>query len=341
MSGLQPKSGQSLNGADKAAILLLAIGPDLSSPILKKMDDDGLVKIARSMSTLTHVDAGTLVSIYQEYAQAHRSGDPYITSSAAEVHELLRGVIDDDRLQRIVESLEDGGPVRMPVWDKLSRMKPKAVHALIRNENPQTIAIILGRLDPDLASGLIELLPEEMQTQVVLRMSKIESVPTELVRDIEDALDDQISGVQGGTGLTFDGMVRVVEILKTLDSKISKNIMEYLREKDRELFDQVDSQLLVFEDFFNLTERDIQTVLKHVSSEDLVRALKGASDELRDHFFKNMSQRAADIMREDMEVMGPIKVSEVEKSQRAILEVARKLDEEGAISMGSPEEMVE
>ncbi len=330
-----------LKGPDKAAVFLLALGPELSAPILKKMDDDGLVKIARSMSSLEHISSETLAAIYQEYAQAHRSGDPFITSSVAEVQDLLRGVVDEERLQRIIESLEDGGPVRIPVWDKLSRMRPKAVHTLIKNENPQTIAIILGKLDPDLASSLIEMFPEDIQTQVVLRMSKIESVSTEFVRDIEEALDAQLTGVQGGTGLTFDGMVRVVEILKTLDSKVSKNIMEYLREKDRELFEQVDSQLLVFEDFFELSERDIQTVLKHVSSDDLVRALKGASDDLREHFFKNMSQRAADMMREDMEVMGPIKISDVEKSQRSILEVARKLDDEGAISMSVQEEMIE
>jgi len=333
-------SGQRLLGPDKAAVFLLSLGPDLSAPILKKMDDDGLVEIAKRMPNLGNISSETLAEIYQEYAQFHRSGDPLLTASATEVQELLQGVVDEDRLQRIMESLEGGDIVRMPVWGKLSHMKPKAVFALIKNENPQTIAIILGRLDPDLASSLIELFPENMQTSVVLRMSKIESVPTELVHDIEDALGKQLTGMQGGSGLTFDGMVRVVEILKTLDSKISKNILDYLREKDRELFDQVDSQLLVFEDFATLSDKDIQTVLKHVSSDDLIRALKGASDDLREHFFGNMSQRAADIMREDMDVMGAIRVSDVEKGQRAILEVARKLDEEGAISMGPQEEMI-
>jgi len=333
-------SGQRLLGPDKAAVFLLSLGPDLSAPILKKMDDEGLVEIAKRMPNLRNISSETLAGIYQEYAQFHRSGDPLITASTTEVQELLQGVVDEDRLQRIMESLEGGDLVRMPVWGKLTRMKPKTVFGLIKNENPQTIAIILGRLDPGLASSLIELFPENMQTSVVLRMSKIESVSTELVHDIEDALGKQLAGMQGGSGLTFDGMVRVVEILKTLDNKVSKNILDYLREKDRELFDQVDSQLLVFEDFANLSDKDTQAVLKHVSSDDLIRALKGASDDLREHFFGNMSQRAADIMREDMEVMGAIKVSDVEKSQRAILEVARKLDEEGAISMGPQEEMI-
>jgi len=333
-------TNKQLEGPDKAAIFLLALGPKLSAPILQHMDDEGLVELAKRMPNLSEINSEALAEIYQEYAQTHRSGHPFIGSSAAEVRELLYGVVDDERLQRIMESLEDGAPVRTPVWKKLSRLKPKAIFSLIKNENPQTIAIILGRLEPDFASSLIELFPEDLQTAVVLRMSRIESVPSELVLDIEEALDKQLTGMQGSSGLGFDGMVRVVDILKTLDGKISKNILDHLREKDPELFEQVDSQLLVFEDFVNLPDSDIQSVLKHVGSEDLVRALKGASDELRELFFKNMSQRAADIMREDMEVMGPLRVSDVEKAQRTILEVARKLDDEGMISLGNQEEMI-
>jgi len=327
-----------LEGVDKAAIFLLSLGPELSAPIMKQMDDEALIEIAKRMPKLNDIKPEMLSDICKEYAESHHSGNPFFASSS-DIKDMLNGVVDGARLERIMESLEDGSPMRVPVWSKLSRMSAKAVFALIRTENPQTIAIILGQLDPDLASSLIEMFPEEMQTSVVVRMSKIESVPTELVHDIEDALEKQLTGM-GSSGLTFDGMVRVVDMLKTLDGKVSKNILEHLREKDPELFEQVDSQLLVFEDFTALSEKDIQTVLKHVSSEDLVRALKGASDELREHFFSNMSARAADIMREDMEVMGPLKVSDVEKCQRALLEVARKLDEEGAISLGGQEEMV-
>ena len=329
-----------LQGVDKAAMFLLSLGSELSGPIMKTMSDDSLVQIARRMPCLATISPDMLDNLFKEYAELHNSGMPALTASTEEVHELLKNVVDEERLQHILESLGDGNPVRIPVWKKISHMKPKSVYSLIKNENPQTIAIILGHLDSSLASKLIELFPEKMQMAVVVRMSKIESVSTDLIHDIEDALGKQLADAQGGSGLSFDGMVRVVEILKTLDSKISKPILDHLREKDMELFEQVDSQLLVFEDFCLLSDRDIQTVLKHVSSEDLVRALKGSSDEIRDHFFANMSQRAAEVMREDMEVMGPLKVSDVEKSQRNIMENARKLDQEGAISMGKQEEMV-
>lgn len=329
-----------LDGPDKAAMFLLALGPELSGPIMQHMDDEGLMEIARRMPKVGRFKPEMLEQIFQEYEELHFSGGGMMMASADDVEKMLTGVVDGPRLQRIMESLNDASPVRVRVWDKLSRMKPKALYALIKNEKPQTIAIILGHINPDLSSHIIELLPVEMRTSVVLRMSKLESVPTELIRDIEEALDKEMTDVQGGSGLTFDGMLRVVEILKTLDGNVSKPILEDLREQDPELFEQVDSQLLVFEDFVNLDNRDIQTVLKHVSSEDLVKALKGASQELRDLFFKNMSSRAADIMREDMEVMGPLRVSDVEAAQRIVLEVARKLDEEGAITMGQQEDLV-
>lgn len=329
-----------LSGADKAALFLLSLGPELSSEVMKNLDDETLVEIAKRIPHLNGVESERLAEICKEYAQHHRSGAPIIAPSLQDIQKLLKGVVDEERLRLIMEHLEEEDEQRCSVWKKLSRVKPKIVYSLIKNEKPQTIAIILGQLDAGQASSLLEMFPEEMQRSVVLRMSKIESVSTELIRDIEEALEKQMADLQGGSGLTFDGMVRVVEILKSLDSKITRPILDYLRSKDPELFEQVDSKLLVFEDIGKLTDRDIQAVLKHVSSEDLIKALKGASDELRELFFRNMSQRAAEIMREDMEVMGPVKVSEVEKSQRNILEVARKLDEEGTITLGSQEDLV-
>ncbi len=333
-------SSTDFKGADKAAVFLLSIGPKLAGPIMKKIDDQSLVEIARRMPGLGKIPPEKVMEIYAEFQQLRQSGHPVVATSIEDVAEILKGVVDEERLEYIMKSLESDAPVKTPVWSKLSRMKPKAVFVLIRNENPQTIAIILGRLEPEMASKLLEMLPDKTQMSVVFRMSKIESVSADLVHDIEDALEKGLTEAHGSSGLTFDGMVKVVDILKTLDGRISKPILEYLKEKDQELFEQVDGQLLVFEELGSLTGRDIQSILKHVSSDDLIKALKGATDEMRELFFGNMSQRAADIMREDIEVMGPIKVSEVEQSQRAILEISRKLGEDGTISLGGQEEMV-
>ena len=330
-----------LSGADRAAILLLSLGSEAAAPILASLDDHGLVELAKRMPKIKDVTPDTLREIYTEFIHMHSSGDTFFPTSANDIRELLKGVVDPDRLQRILDSLEDGGPIRMPVWEKLARMKPSTIFGLIKEENPQTTAVILARLQPDVSSAVIDLLPPEKRTAVVLRMARIETIKGDITRDIEDALDEQVNRVQGGgSGLTMNGMQQVVEILKALDSKSSKAILDHLKEKDQGLYEQVDSQLFVFEDFSELSGRDIQSILKNVKSEDLMRALKGASDELREHFFSNMSKRAADIMQEDIEAMGGLRVSDVERSQKAILEVARLLDSEGTISLGTQEEII-
>lgn len=328
-----------LSGSDKAALFLMSLGPEIAGDVMKKMDDDSLTEIARRMPQLSRLGEDALVQVHGEFEQIHSKGS-LMVSTPEQVKEMLKQVVDGSRLQRILESLDEAESSKMSVWTRLSRMKPKAVFTLIKNESPQVIAIILANLKSELSSDIISLLSEDLQMSVVFRMSKIESVPRDIVRDIEEALDRELSEAQGGSGLNFDGMVRVVDILKTLDSKITKPILDHLREKDPELFEQVDSQLLMFEDFLNLSGRDMQQILKQVASEDLVKALKGASDDIREHFLGNMSQRAADILREDIEVMGPIKVADVEKSQRTILEIARKLDEEGVITLGQQDDLV-
>jgi flagellar motor switch protein FliG len=328
-----------LSGADKAALFLMSLGPDITANVMKKMDDESLTEIARHMPQVARLGQEALDSVHTEFENIHSQGN-VMASTPEQVKEMLKQVVDGSRLQRILDSLDEAEHSRMSVWAKLSRMKPKAVFNLIKTESPQVIAIILANLKSELSSNIISLLPEDLQMSVVFRMSKIESVPRDIVRDIEEALDRELGEAQGGSGLNFDGMVRVVDILKTLDSKITKPILDHLREKDPELFEQVDSQLLMFEDFQNLSGKDMQQILKQVASEDLVKALKGASDEIREHFLGNMSQRAADILREDIEVMGPIKVSDVEKSQRTILEIARTLDEEGIITLGQQDDLV-
>jgi len=174
----------------------------------------------------------------------------------------------------------------------------------------------------------------------VMRMSKIDTVPKELVHDIEETLEKELAEMQGESGISLDGMVSVVDILKGLEKDIARPILDQLRDKDEALFAQVDRLLLVFEDLIELSDRDIQTILKHISSDDLVKAMKGGSDEVANRFFDNMSQRAAEIMREDMAVMGPMKIADVEDAQQIVLKIIRKLDDDGAITLSSTDDMV-
>ncbi len=332
------RTREELSGDDKAAILLFALGPEAAAPIVQGMDDRTLTRLSRRMSELGKIEAETLKKVLDEYLEMHESDDPMYHSDRSHVISLLHYAVEQERAQQILENLD--APRTLTVWEKLSRIDPSVIKSYIEAEHPQTIALILGNIDTSVASQVIALLDEDIQMSVVMRMSKIESVPQELVRDIEETLEKELAETTGSSGISFDGMVSVVEILKSLDKDVSKPLLERLEQKDEELFSQVDKLLLVFEDLLELSDRDIQTVLKHVSSDELVKALKGAPDTLAERFFGNMSQRAAEIMREDMQVMGPLKLADVEESQQSILKVVRKLDEDGSISLSAADDMV-
>jgi len=329
---------EQLTGDDKAALLIFAMGPETAAPVIRELDDETLMRLGRHMSELGKVDSEVLNKVVDEYLALHQSSDPMLRSSKRDVVALFQHAVDEDRAKRILGEMEK--PRTLTVWDKMSRMNPKMITSFIEDEHPQTIALILGNIDTSVSSQVIALLEDEVQMSVVLRMSKIESVSKDLVRDIEETLEKVMSESTGQSGMSVDGMVNVVHILKKLDKSISKPILRKLEEKDPELFAQVDKMLLIFEDLQVLADRDIQTVLKHISSDDLVRALKGSSEEIAERFFGNMSQRAADIMREDMQVMPPLKLADVEEAQQNVLKVVRKLDDEGAITLGGADDMV-
>ncbi len=322
-----------MKGEDKAAILLYALGPEAATPIIRSLEDATLARISKKMSELGRINTDLLQAVLDDYLTMHESSDPLLYSSQKDVMHLLEHAVDQDKAQEIIEYLEK--PKQFTIWEKLSRLNPTMILSYIESEHPQTIALILGKIDSSVASQVISKLPEDIQMSVLVRMSKIESVPEELVQDIEDILEREMAEATGSSGISFDGMVSLVEILKTLDKDVSTAILERLESKDEELFSQVDKLLLVFEDLQELSDKDIQTILKHVSSDDLVKSLKGAPEELAERFFDNMSQRAAEIMREDMQVMPPVKLSDVEESQQAILQVIRKLDADGVISLNS------
>jgi len=327
-----------LTGDDKAAILLFALGPEVAAPLIQTMDDKIMARLARRMENLGKIESSTLSKVLDEYLDLHESDDPMMHSSRKDVVALLNLAMEKERADSILNDISK--PTQLTVWEKLSRIKPSMIATYIEDEHPQTVALILGNLDTSVASHVIAILPDDMQMSVVMRMSKIESVPQELVHDIEETLEKELGEATGDTGISFDGMISVVEILKSLDKDVSKMILERLEEQDEELYSQVDKLLLVFEDLLELTSKDIQTILKHISSDDLVRALKGAPEELAESFFSNMSQRASEIMREDMQVMGPMKLSDVEEAQQNILQSVRKLDEDGSISLGGGDDML-
>lgn len=326
-----------LTGEDKAAILLYCVGPEAATPIIQGLDNEKLSRISRRMAELGRIEPEALKAVLEEYLAIHESDDPLFYSSKKDVKSLLQYAVDQEKAKTIIDFIEK--PRQFTIWEKLSRLSPAMILSYIESEHPQTIALILGKIDTGVASQVISKLSEDVQMSVLMRMSKIETLPSDLVRDIEETLEREMAEATGSSGMSFDGMVSLVEILKTLDKDVSRPLLQRIEQQDSELYAQVDKLLLIFEDLLSLSSKDIQILLKHVSSDDLVKALKGAPDALAESFFNNMSKRAAEIMREDMQVMGPLKLVDVEDAQQRILQVVRKLDEDGTITL-SADDMV-
>ena len=325
-----------LNGLDKLAILFYTLGPEQGKKLLSNLDEQSISSIGRKLKEMGKIEPETLSAVMEEYLALHTSDDPMMRVNKKEVRALLEDTMQDDELESVLSRMND--EPKLNVWEKLSKIKPEMVAAYISDEHPQTIALILANLaktDTEAASRVIPILPEAIQINVVFRMSQIESVPEELIGDIERTLEKILEESTGSAGLSFNGMEGVVGILKRLDKTVSKPILENLKEKDDELFKQVDRLMLTFEELILLDDRDVQTVLKNIDPEDLIKALKGADEETKEMFLKNMSKRAAETLKEDMEVMGPVKVADVEAASQAILKVVRRLDDEEEITLNT------
>jgi len=325
------QSGQ--NNLNEAAILLLALAPEQASSIIGHMDDDDLIRLGRRMSEMENIDPERVDEAAEKYLHLHLADDPIIKAGPEQTRILLKNTVDENRAGKIIDGIET--PPVLTIWDKLSKAEPDILASQISSEQPQTIALILCSINEAAASQILVQLPVDQQAAIVECISNIESIPDDLVRDIEQAMEDGLEKIAPDEGAVFDGISKTVDMLKKLNKKASKTVMDNLQKLNADLFAKVDKLLVTFDDLVDVSNKDMQTILKHISSDELVRSLKGATDAVRSRFLDNLSQRAADMMREDLEVMPPMTLVDVETSQREILKVIRKLDEDGTITINS------
>jgi len=325
------KQGQ--DHLNDAAVLLLSLNPDQASSILSHMDDEELIEIGKRMSDMRRIPPEKIEEVALKYLELHLSSDPLVKAGRGKLNDLLQSSVDTDRFGRIIAGID--APPSLTLWDKLSGVEPELFAPQISEEQPQTIALILCKIDAGIASRVIELLPKEKQGAIIECMSSITSMPDDIIHDIEESIEDDFEKFSPDQGPEFNGINKTVEMLKNLSKESSKAILLELQKTNPDLFAEVDNLLLTFDDLVELSNKDMQTILKHISTDELVRSLKGATDEVRDRFLDNMSQRAGEMMREDIEVMPPMKLADIEASQREILKVIRKLDDDGTISLRS------
>jgi flagellar motor switch protein FliG len=326
-----------VSGPQKAAIFLYAIGEELASEIVKKLDEDEIKKLGGSMSKIASITPKVLDSVFSEFNELAVSQNQPIQIGHAGSNQFIKNVlskaVEGGKAQTLLEEIQEEG--RWNLFQKIRRLDPKILASFIKNEHPQTISIILAHLDSTQTAGVLEDLPAPLQSEVMYRIAELEKIPPGILEEVDQALQEEISMLENVEGRKVGGIRAVAEILNQVDTATESSILKGIEEQKQGLADEIRRLMFVFEDLLQLDDRSIISILKEVGNEVLQLALKTTSDELKEKIFKNMSERASEMMKEDLEVMGPVRLKEVEAAQQSIIKTAKKLESEGKIVLSS------
>ena len=324
-----------LTGPKKAAILLLALGEEGAADIIKNLEDSEIQQVGYYMARFTDVSPEELDVVLEEFfnKSSSEAGGFLINASGDFVKNTLARALGNERASELVENLGEGAGESG--LESLKWLDPKAIANFITHEHPQTISLILAHLeDPEQTATVLKELPENLQADVVYRMSILESIQPGVVSEIDEVLsrEMQASGSMGTSKV--GGIESVAEMLNSLDKSTETRILATIEESNPDLAEQIRELMFTFEDMVLIDSRGMQSILKEVPQPELALALKTASEPIKELIFASMSQRASDMLREDLEVLGPVKVSDVEKAQQNMVKIARRMEEEGKIIIG-------
>ena len=318
-----------LKGPQKTAVLLLAMGERFAAEVFKRMERQEIVTVSKAMVELGAIPKETVESVLREYHHALVTGQQMVRGGSDAVKKLLLANVDSDTAKYITDLLgldEAAQPFR-----ELGNVSPKLMAQILRNEHPQTLSLIMGHLPPENGGELLVNLPPGVRTEVLMRLARLESVPEEMLMAVDQVLQSQLIAMGGKEGKKVGGVQSVAEILNSVDRATEEEVLSEIEEESAQMAEDIRALMFVFEDVKTLDDRAVREMLKEVSNEDLTMALRGSSDDLRDIFFRNMSERASTMIREDLEIMGPTKLSDVEAAQQNIIRIVRKLEAEGRI----------
>ncbi|OPY57451.1 MAG: Flagellar motor switch protein FliG [Pelotomaculum sp. PtaU1.Bin035] len=319
-----------LSGLQKAAILLIALGSDLSSKVLRQhFVDAEIEQLTQEISNMIKVPNEIKNSVFEEFFELCRAREFLIHGGINYAKELLEKTVGQQKASEILSKLTR--EMRAIPFSSLRKADPKSLISIIREEHPQTIALILAHLTPEQASVILASMPPEMQSEIARRVAIIDRLTPDIIRDVEDVLESKVSSVVQQDHTVVGGVQSLVDILNRVGRSAEKVILEGLEREDPALAEEVKRRMLVFEDIIMLPDNFIQRVLREVNSKDLAIAMRGANEEANARIYKNLSKRAAEMLKEEIEFMGPVRLREVEQAQQKIVNILRKLDESGEI----------
>lgn len=318
-----------MKGSDKAAILLLYLGPDATSSVFEHLEDDEIKKIGQSMASLGRVTQPAIQEVVQEFGQLTDPSTGFFSQGEEFVKKILEKALGPQKAEALLLELYTSS--RGDMVDILGTMDSKSIANFLSQEHPQTVAVILAKLRPMQTGEVITLLPQAMQAEVVMRIADVEHVSPDILAEIDEVIRKELTSMGSGQRFKVGGVEKVVELFSHLDRSHEKQILDKLDELNPPLAEVIRKHLFTFEDVFSLDERGIQSIMREVSNDTLTLALKTCTDDLKEKIFRNISSRAAEMIRDDLEAMGPVRLSDVEKAQSEIVKVASKLEEEGKI----------
>jgi flagellar motor switch protein FliG len=327
-----------LTGPEKAAVVLLALGEDHAG-VWRQLDEEEIKVISQAMAGLGQVTATVVEDLLVEFVSSMGGGN--ITGSIELTQRLLSSIMPGDKVDTLMEEIR--GPAGRTMWDKLGNVNEAVLANYLKNEYPQTVAVVLSKIKSEHAARVLTCLPEDFALECVTRMLRMEPVQREILDKIEQTLRTEFMSNLARTSKR-DSHEMMADIFNAFDRQTETRFITALEERNREAAERIRALMFVFEDLSKLDPGGVQTLLRSVEKDQLALALKGASDSLRDMFFSNMSERAAKIMREDMETMGPVRLREVEQAQMAMVQSAKDLANKGEIVLigagGDDDELV-
>jgi len=334
------ESNISLTGVQRAAVLLMAMGSENAAEVLKHLNPKEVQSLGAAMATLENVNKATMSKVMDEFIA--EVGDQTSVGIGQEdyIREMMVNALGQDKANSMIDRILLGSGNKG--LESLKWMDARSVAEVIRLEHPQIISIVLSYLEPDQSAEVLKMLPERARPDILMRVAALEGIPPAALQELDKIMEKQFSGSQNVSQNTMGGFKTAANILNFMESSIEGAIMDSIAEHDQEMQESISELMFVFDNLNDVDDRGIQALLREVSTDSLTLALKGADEGLKEKILKNMSKRAAEMLREDMEARGPVRLSEVEVAQKEIISTARRLAEEGDIVLGGSggEEMV-
>jgi flagellar motor switch protein FliG len=341
MSEVAEVSGQkkfNMSGVDQAAILLMSLGENDAAQILKHMGPKEVQRVGAAMSHLANIEQEQVHLVLANFMEQVRHLTGLGVGSDTYIRGMLVAALGDDKANGLIDRILLGG--NTSGLDTLKWMEARSIADIVRNEHPQIQAIVLAYLDPDQSAEVLRFFPDMVRLDIMMRISALDTVQPNALQELNDILEKQFSGSAGAKTTSMGGYKCAAEIMNNLETAIEGELMEAIKELDEELGNQIQDLMFVFDNLRDVDDRGIQSLLREVSSDLLIIALKGADNDLQEKIFANMSKRAAELLRDDLEAKGPVKLSEVEGAQKEILTTARRMADAGEIMLGGSGEQM-